>query len=577
MKLCPFCEMVFSDDIIKDHIGSKHLGIPNIKGKPKDSEAESKVIESEESMHVKNKSENEYSGDARKCDLCEKTFQDLLDINNHIKEIHQDENNRYVCEMCDKNYLVKQGLKSHIESIHKGKRHPCSKCDKTFFRSDELKNHIKKGIHERSKHNCDNCDKSFTSKKALKEHLNDLHTIKKACEHCEKHFASKHALTLHKKSSHTEVALKCDQCGKTFQNLTSKEKHERNHQRESCNIFRYFCEMCPKKYTQLNGLQYHIKSVHQNIKHDCDKCGKSFTTSGGLKVHNQDVHLKIPHKCEKCGKKYTTNSGLKLHMKTDHDGIKLKCFLCEEKFASMVEKRSHVKKNHQNKNGQFECELCKKTFATTQVLKLHIESVHERKRQICTKCNKSFHRIDALKNHIKTCVSTGKEYKCEKCEKSFISNSDLELHVNSCDVLLKCLYCREKFTSLNEKKNHQKSEHRSQNGYFQCKHCEKSVLKKQSLKWHYEAVHEGKRYSCSDCHKCFTKNSELKTHIKVIHEKSKVYHCKLCNFVCKNRMTLHCHCKSKHGGIKYLCEQCPNSFSRRLELKNHIKIVHKKT
>ena len=55
IKVCPFCEVVFAEDKIKDHIGKEHLGILPDKTVPKvESKQKEPKLEELDVKHVQN-------------------------------------------------------------------------------------------------------------------------------------------------------------------------------------------------------------------------------------------------------------------------------------------------------------------------------------------------------------------------------------------------------------------------------------------------------------------------------------------------------------------------------------------
>ena len=109
-KVCPFCELVFNEDKIKDHIGSKHLGIPTINGN----------IIKEEKKHI-----------------CEKDFLCEASLQKHQKFLHP-KRNRFACDICRKSYNKRYNLKMHKHISHEGKRYSCETCGKAFTKPSIL-------------------------------------------------------------------------------------------------------------------------------------------------------------------------------------------------------------------------------------------------------------------------------------------------------------------------------------------------------------------------------------------------------------------------------------------------------
>lgn len=84
------------------------------------------------------------------------------------------------------------------------------------------------------------------------------------------------------------------------------------------------------------------------------------------------THSKLQnYECQTCAKKFSNSSSLAKHKKL-HDNIKL-----------------------------FSCSICQKRFTQNSHLKKHVQSIHMSSK-ICDICNKSFLKMKAFQNHMKT-------------------------------------------------------------------------------------------------------------------------------------------------------------------------------
>ena len=113
-KVCPFCEVIFVVDKIKDHIGKEHLGIM-----PDNSEQEN----------------HQYHRDSKKelyCETCAKSFLCSTSLEKHGQFVHpesikfsHDKNQRktWKCDRCGKTYFQRCKLKDHVQTIHKRLTH----------------------------------------------------------------------------------------------------------------------------------------------------------------------------------------------------------------------------------------------------------------------------------------------------------------------------------------------------------------------------------------------------------------------------------------------------------------------
>ena len=85
-KICPFCEKIFDIELIKDHIGIKHLGLETGAFQPADV------------------SEN----NAFECKDCEEKLTNESDLKIHQNIAHP--SFKFACEKCDKRFLSGRSL-----------------------------------------------------------------------------------------------------------------------------------------------------------------------------------------------------------------------------------------------------------------------------------------------------------------------------------------------------------------------------------------------------------------------------------------------------------------------------------
>jgi len=131
------------------------------------------------------------------CDICEKPFKHLRDLENHIGYHKQDK--PFICEICGVGYRQKRGLESHV-ALHKGE---------ALFK-------------------CDHCNKVFTQKSGLQRHL-PIHS--------------------------GETVFQCDICGKGFMYHSSFAHHKRIHAGER----KYNCGLCNQSFLSSSHLKRHNK------------------------------------------------------------------------------------------------------------------------------------------------------------------------------------------------------------------------------------------------------------------------------------------------------------------------------
>ncbi|XP_058449869.1 zinc finger protein ZFP2-like isoform X2 [Malaya genurostris] len=119
----------------------------------------------------------------------------------------------------------------------------------------------------------------------------------------------------------------------------------------------------------------------------------------------------------------------------------------------------------------------------------------------------------------------------------------------------KCSICQLGFSSCNQVKVHEKKMHGIKNNA-------KIHIKKVSL------------INCNMCDKTFRGNSKLNVHIQSVHNKQLIPTCILCNKTFTAKSSLERHMLLHTNEKPYSCNECLISFSRSVDLRNHIRMIH---
>ena len=169
----------------------------------------------------------------------------------HRKYAHENVDNEVKCHICHKK--LKGGdtaLNRHLILVHDATQKKCDICG-TIVK--DLKKHIR-AVHEKIYHKCSVCHLKYSEKRTLNEHIRSIHEgIKDVkCTDCDKYFSSNRKMTTHKRQNHGN----------------------------------FNCEKCGKNYSTVTGLNHHIKSFHDKIRHPCDICQKEFTIGQKPSVTN---------------------------------------------------------------------------------------------------------------------------------------------------------------------------------------------------------------------------------------------------------------------------------------------------
>merc|ERR1711860_204768 len=193
-RICPFCNVSFDKNEIKDHIGIDHLK-PIIIGnydRPEINIKEPlltslglnpkiilrKLTPEQLQDHGLVDQPMDFSPDVTnfRCDKCDKIFFSNANLKRHTQSVH--EGVKFPCKQCPAIYSYHDTLRRHMKNYHGGlrMRFPCSECPKVYSYKSELRRHVK-AIHEGFQFECELCSKTFSQKGSLRRHEKNIHNI----------------------------------------------------------------------------------------------------------------------------------------------------------------------------------------------------------------------------------------------------------------------------------------------------------------------------------------------------------------------------------------------------------------
>lgn len=402
-----------------------------------------------------------------------------------------------------------------------------------------------------------------------------------------------------------QIEFQCQQCSKTFYTEELLQNHRKEHSMlDSLDKDDNTCPICSKVYSSRKNLKRHFKSHNSINYYQCNICDKRFKNveiyQSHLKSHKNPKSSSIDEesdqeeqskwKCEKCKHTFDKEILLKNHM-VEHDIFdKLKnntCPVC----GKVLSNRRILKRHYRihTKVKLYECNTCGKTFTRSDVYKNHV-AAHEDPKFKCSKCQRAYHSNSSLSKHTKLCTAEC-HLECKTCNIVFTDKENFEMHVchsSEPDNLNRtyesgvtddgrhiCGICQKVFNRRKGLLNHRKLHSALFRNNF-CHICNKNFNTKDILKKHERTVHEESRnFVCDSCGKGFKRADGLKQHLKTHNpEDREKIECYVCGRLLSSRKALDIHMRIHEDIVPFVCEACGKSFRQQSNLRSHILNVH---
>ena len=151
---------------------------------------------------------------------------------------------------------------------------------------------------------------------------------------------------------------------------------------------KFECNFCTKKFSQISGLNAHVRTHTGERPFKCHVCDKRFTQHSILNTHYMVHTGEKPHQCGICKKRFSLLGNLNVHLRSKKHQL----------LQNGV--REHQERIHINEK-TFQCDMCEKEFNRMYDLKIH-KRLHTNERPYkCGGCQKTYVCANRLHTHWK--------------------------------------------------------------------------------------------------------------------------------------------------------------------------------
>jgi hypothetical protein len=204
---------------------------------------------------------------------------------------------------------------------------------------------------------------------------------------------------------------------------------------------------------------------------------------------------------------------------------------------------------------------CKKSYAFASDLNRHIKAVHTNRQSVT--CRKRI--IDA-------------RHRCAP-EASHTNNNNNNNNNHIADAKHRCGIngCTKEYTQKGKLALHIEASHTNPQSAT-CRYCSRHFATKPDLEEHIKAKHTNPQSAtCRYCNSHFATEYSCKAHERAC-ASNPVYEASMVSFLASPKTPANNNNNNNHiTRAKYRCELCPNEYTQRAGLKQHIETIHKQT